>query len=103
MGVDCSDIHEIIHFGQPSDVDTYLQATKRAGRDGEQAYSLLLNMKTCHQIEQTMADYAENTSVCRQELLFKDFCSYTTPVHPNNSMCCDVCTGDYNCLFCVHN
>ena len=87
---------EIIHVGPPSDVETYLQATGRAGRDGEQAYSLLLNRITRHQIEQPMADYAENTTVCRQELLFKDFCSYTTPIYPNKSMCCDVCAVDYN-------
>ena len=96
MGVDCSDIRKIIHFGPPSNVETYLQATGRAGRDGEQAYSLLLNRKTRCQIEQPMADYAENTTVCHRELLFKDFYNYTTPVYLNKSMCCDLCAGDYS-------
>ena len=27
MGVDCLDVHEVIHFGVPNDAQTYIQVT----------------------------------------------------------------------------
>ena len=34
MGIDCLDVHEIIHFGPPDNVESYIQETGRAGRNG---------------------------------------------------------------------
>ena len=32
MGIDCPDIHEVIHWGPPCNLDTYAQEPGRAGR-----------------------------------------------------------------------
>ena len=41
MGVDCPDVHQIVHIGAPNDVESYIQETGRAGRDGMQSVAIL--------------------------------------------------------------
>jgi len=33
MGLDCRDVHQIIHWGPSHDVESYVQETGRGGRD----------------------------------------------------------------------
>ena len=42
MGIDCKDVRQVIHFGSPMDIESYVQETGRAGRDGLPALALLL-------------------------------------------------------------
>ena len=42
MGVDCSNVRQIIHIGLPDDVCCYIQETGRAGRDGNTSVVTLL-------------------------------------------------------------
>ena len=79
MGVDIHDIRNIIHFGACEDVPMYVQAVGRAGRDGGNASALLLvrrKEKNQH-IDADMKAYCENSSICRREILFKDFDEHT--------------------------
>ena len=36
MGVDCKKVYQTIHFGLAKNVESYLQESGRAGRDGSQ-------------------------------------------------------------------
>ena len=45
MGIDCLDVHKIIHFGPPDNVESYIQETGRAGRNGLTVYVTLLKIK----------------------------------------------------------
>ena len=42
MGLDCPDIHQIIHWGPPSDFEQYVQEIGRAGRDGYASEAVLM-------------------------------------------------------------
>ena len=42
MGIDCPDVHQIVHVGAPEDIESYIQETGRAGRDGMQSIAILL-------------------------------------------------------------
>eukprot|EP00795_Rhopilema_esculentum_P010035 gene10035-18672_t len=49
MGVDCKDLHFIIHYGPPTSIDDLCQEAGRAGRDGCQSHDLLLTYPGCMQ------------------------------------------------------
>ena len=70
MGLDCPHIHEVIRWGPSSDVESYIQETGRAGRDGYLSHVILFMDLG---IEATMMVYSENNSRCRRQLLFCDF------------------------------
>ena len=45
MGIDCPDVHHIYYLGPPDDVESCIQETGRAGRNGDVSYATLLKMK----------------------------------------------------------
>ena len=42
MGIDCKDVRQVIHFGPPVDIESYVQETGQAGRDNFPALALLV-------------------------------------------------------------
>ena len=67
------DITTVVHFGAPEDVETYVQAVGRAGRDGSNSTALLLVLKGKQHVNVPLKQYCDNQSVCRREILFQHF------------------------------
>lgn len=100
MGIDIPNIRTIIHFGSCEDVEAYLQAIGRAGRDGQQANALLLKRKGKRHINTQMEKYCLNDTTCRRDVLLEDY------DHPKCSilklcLCCDVCSKQCTCGMCT--
>ena len=46
MDLDCPDMRQVIHYGPPSDIDSFIQETGRSGRDSMLSASLLVTKVT---------------------------------------------------------
>ena len=42
MGVDCKGVYRTVHFGPSKNIESYIQVTGRAGRDGKQSVAFLI-------------------------------------------------------------
>ena len=95
MGVNCSDVHTVIHLGAPDNIEAYIQETGRAGRDGLPAKAILLTKtRSLQYINNDMKAYCLSTNCCRREFLFSRMEGYIHSCHsvlPKD--CCDVCAG----------
>lgn len=101
MGIDVS---QIVHWGPSADLESYIQETGCAGRNGNKACALLLVDKgdmNNHAIsDQFMLNYSKNTTTCRRSLLFQDFDDYNSTVDIVGCMCCDICAATCECGYC---
>ena len=101
LGIDCTDVRQVIHLGPPEDVESYIQHIGRCGRDGQDCRVLMLYGKNLMKnSSQVMINYCKNASLCRRNFLFADFEFYT----PNQSLiackCCDICARSCTCYKC---
>ena len=103
MGVDTPNIRYVVHWGPPEDIEQYLQATGRAGRDGEVAHAVLLFGKGMKRhVDESMIKYCENNTVCRRRALFDDFDTCKCSPRTRGCMCCDLCSVSCVCGNCEH-
>lgn len=101
MGINCSGVSRIIHWGPPNDIETYIQQTGRSGREGELSYCTLLFGKGLRRFcNKDMLAYCQNNSECRRNVLFKDCRSYIGTIR-TSCTCCDVCSSNCNCSNCL--
>lgn len=73
MGIDCKGVHRVIHYGPAKNVESYIQETGRAGRDGTQSavYILYHGILLVH-VNGHMKQYVK-TNHCRRKELLKHF------------------------------
>ena len=90
MGVDCHNVQQIIHFLPPTDIESYVQETGRAGRNGSFATATLLHSNKLSRLHSSMKEYVQNETSCRRDVLFQNFDDYEHPLDLTNCLCCDV-------------
>ena len=104
MGVDCSNVQQIVHWGPPETIEAYIQESGRAGRDDKHACALLLVSKKDSlkkYLHPDMVMYCKNTTVCRRSLLLKNIDPIDFTKDCMGCMCCDVCARQCMCSSCV--
>ena len=98
MRVDIKGLHWVINYGPQNNMESYVQAFGRAGRDGKNSEALLLFHG--HQLclcEPETLDFIKSDTRRRKEMLEQfDGTSGNHGVIPNH-LCCDVCAQDCQC------
>ena len=104
MGVNCTDIRQVIHYGFPSDIESYIQETGRAGRDGLPALATLVKKpRRGEKRVKAILEYSSNSQNCRRDTLFGFFDEYNRTFDVPLCMCCDVCFKLCQCSNCSFN
>lgn len=77
MGVNPPDVHRVYHCGPPNDIEMYVQEVGRGGRDGMPTVVTLYYAKSLKRfVDKNMIQYAEQSIICRRDMLFGDFDMY---------------------------
>ena len=98
MGVDCKGVYRTVHFGPSKNIESYIQETGRAGRDGKQSAAFLIYQGILlNHVEKDMKEYVK-TGDCRRKTLLSNFenssaVTYPQPMH----LCCDNCAITCKC------
>ena len=101
MGIDTPDIRYVVHWGPSQDIEQYVQATGRAGRDENTSFAVLLYSKGLKRlVDETMLTYCRNNTICRRQSLFYDFDSFIHDPSNKGCSCCDICSVNCNCGDC---
>jgi ATP-dependent DNA helicase RecQ len=98
MGVNFHNLHNIVHYGLPREMDTLVQQMGRAGRDGEFSHELILYK--CHKghlklVEDDLVQMVKD-SKCRRGILCTAYASEMKATSVKHN-CCDICEKSCSC------
>jgi ATP-dependent DNA helicase RecQ len=99
MGVNFVGVHNIVHYGLPREMDTFVQQMGRCGRDGVQSNELILfkNHKGhLKKVECELVKLVKDDTECRRINLCKAYLMEKTNILPFHN-CCDVCEKKCTC------
>ena len=72
MGVDCKGVYRTIHFGPSKNIETYIQETGRAGRDGKQSVTYVIYKGLfLNHVDKDMKNYLKTRDCRWKNLLLK--------------------------------
>ena len=99
MGLDYHDIRRTVHWESPSNLESYLQETSRAGRDQMPLCTLVLMIYVHHMLK--TRKYCKNISTCRRKLLLSECDSCHVTSTPRESLfehlgCSDICVAKHS-------
>ena len=101
MGLNSPNVHTVIHWGAPRQVDMYVQETGRGGRDGHLTNARLY-FTPRSSWSSIMKEYYTNSSRCRREILMSVFVENPSCITKPSLLhvCCDVCARACPCSVC---
>ena len=106
IGIDCPNIHEVVHIGEPNTMEEFFQESGRAGRDGEPALSrVLFNSYDIgngnKNINHVMRKFASTTK-CRRKVILEYFGFSVSDSDSEHclQLCCDNCASSCFCKEC---
>jgi ATP-dependent DNA helicase RecQ len=104
MGLDCPNIHQVIHFSPPKGMETYVQAVGRGGRDGIQSTALIINASTHAPVDTDIRRYINSKDTCRRVSIFEHSMGTSINCPSKECECCDICALKCECgQCCIHN
>ncbi|XP_052777744.1 uncharacterized protein LOC128215056 [Mya arenaria] len=93
MGADLQHVKRVIHAGQPSSLETYVQEIGRWGRGGAHANAILYYNNSdlgIQHMQASMKDYCK-TDKCKREFINEHF-GFDLSDRP--TICCNICQSD---------
>jgi ATP-dependent DNA helicase RecQ len=99
LGLDCRDIRQVVHYGAAKTVESYIQETGRAGRDGEQSRAVLLPINSKF-LSKQVSCYHKQVTYLRSYLFETCLASQITIVSPK-CRCCTICAKLCTCGNCI--
>ena len=93
MGIDVPDIRYVVFFGCPRTMESFLQQMGRAGRDGRESYTVILDYPVRDKCDKDMAEFLTTTN-CRRTILNQKFKIPLTKddhIFENDATCSNAC------------
>ena len=96
MGINFQNVEYVIHYGPPHSVTEIIQQSGRAGRSGQQAFSIVYaRNRQLSQCDKDVKDIMKTES-CMRIALYQHFQEDPTSKDPGH-LCCTVCREKCKC------